>query len=223
MPDDTDQHWSVVKVLRTGGGSRPRVEQVQLEDQLAVLKDYSGCDPLFALILGRTLARRECDALTRLVSVDGVPGLIERRGSRALLMEWMPAVPFKYVQRDLQFWESFFSELEQRLASMHECGVAHCDLRGMNNVLLDEEGQPCIVDFVACFFDGPDWNLLWRAVFRRFCRADRKALIKLKYQVAPELLSEKEKMNLGHSSRVDRCARQVGILLRRLSRLLLTR
>ena len=155
MLGDTDQHWSVVKVLRTGGGSRPRVEQVRLGDQLAVLKDHSGCDPLFAMILGRTLARRECEALTRLVSVDGVPGLIERRGSRALLMEWMPAVPFKYVQRDLQFWESFFSELEQRLASMHERGVAHCDLRGMNNVLLDDKASPALLTLWPVFLTVP--------------------------------------------------------------------
>jgi hypothetical protein len=93
----------------------------------------------------------------------------------------------------------------------------------LNNVLLDETGQPCIVDFVACFFAGPSWNPLWRGLFRRFCRVDMDALNKLKYQVAPELLSEKEMMEIGHSGWLDRGARQLGILFRRLSRLLFTR
>ena len=223
MSDETDQRWTVVEVLRKGGSSRPRVEQVRLGDRQAVLKDHAGCDPLFALMLGPTLTRRECKALRKLASVKGVPGLIERCGSRALLMEWLPAIPFKYVQRDRKFWEGFFAELEHRLDTMHQHGVAHCDLRSLNNVLLDETGQPCIVDFVACFFAGPSWNPLWRGLFRRFCRVDMDALNKLKYQVAPELLSEKEMMEIGHSGWLDRGARQLGILFRRLSRLLFTR
>ena len=175
------------------------------------------------MLLGPILARRESKALRCLSSVDGVPLLIGRRGSRALLMEWFSAVPFKTLQRDTEFWKRYFIVLEQTLAAIHQSGVAHCDLRSLNNVLVNDHGEVFIVDFVACCFKGRRWNLLSRAVFRRFCRADRDAVLKLKQQVAPELLSDEQRNRLKHVGWFARGARNAGKLIRRLSRILLTR
>ena len=175
------------------------------------------------MLIGPILARRESKALTCLSSVDGVPLLIGRRGSRALLMEWFNAVPFKTLQRDTEFWKQFFITLEQTLAAIHQSGVAHCDLRSLNNVLVNEGGEVFIVDFVACCFEGRRWNLLSRAVFRRFCRVDRDAVLKLKQQVAPELLSDEQWNRIKHVGWFARGARNTGKLIRRLSRILLTR
>ncbi len=220
---DNIDRWTVVDTLREGGGTRARVLRVNLGDRHAVLKDHTGCDPLFSLLLGPILARRESKALKCLSSVDGVPLLIGRRGSRALLMEWFSATPFKTLQRDSDFWKRFFVTLEQRLAAIHQLGVAHCDLRSLNNVLVNEHGDVFIVDFVACCFEGRRWNLLSRAVFQRFCRADRDAVLKLKQQVAPELLSDEQRNRLKHVGWFARGARNAGKLIRRLSRMLLTR
>ena len=217
------QEWTVVQTLREGGGTRARVLRVTLGERDAVLKDHAGCDPLFSMLLGPILTRRECKALKYLSSVEGVPLLIGRRGSRALLMEWFSASPFKTLQRDTEFWKLFFVSLEQRLVAIHQAGVAHCDLRSLNNVLVSSSGEPCIVDFVACFFEGKRWNLLSRAVFRRFCRADDDAVLKLKQQVAPELLSDEQWSRIGHAGWFARGARNTGKLIRRLSRILFTR
>ena len=138
-------------------------------------------------------------------------------------MEWFSASPFKTLQRDSEFWKRFFVTLEQRLAAIHQLGVAHCDLRSLNNVLVNEHGDVFIVDFVACCFEGRRWNLLSRAVFRRFCLVDRDAVLKLKQQVAPELLSDEQRNRLKHVGWFARGARNAGKLIRRLSRMLLTR
>ena len=217
------QEWTVVQTIREGGGTRARVLRVNLGERDAVLKDHAGCDPLFSMFLGPILTRRECKALKSLSSVEGVPSLIGRRGSRALLMEWFSASPFKTLQRDTEFWKLFFVSLEQQLVEIHQAGVAHCDLRSLNNVLVNSSGEACIVDFVACFFEGQRWNLLSRAVFRRFCRADDDAVLKLKQQVAPELLSDEQRSRIGHVGWFARGARNTGKLIRRLSRILLTR
>ena len=138
-------------------------------------------------------------------------------------MEWFSAVPFKTLQRDTEFWNRYFIVLEQTLAAIHQSGVAHCDLRSLNNVLVNDRGEVFIVDFVACFFKGRRWNLLSRAVFRRFCRVDRDAVLKLKQQVAPELLSDEQWNRIKHVGWFARGARNTGKLIRRLSRILLTR
>ncbi len=67
---DNIDRWTVVDTLREGGGTRARVLRVNLGDRHAVLKDHAGCDPLFSLLLGPILARRECKALSYLSSVE---------------------------------------------------------------------------------------------------------------------------------------------------------
>ena len=77
----------VIQVLRDGGGSRPSVSHIHRDGDDQVLKDHAGCDPLFAALLGKLLARREARALLKLDSLAGVPRLLGQPGSRALYME----------------------------------------------------------------------------------------------------------------------------------------
>ena len=76
---DNIDRWTVFETIREGGGTRARVLRVKLGDRNAVLKDHAGCDPLFSMLIGPILARRESKALRCLSSVDGVPFLIGRR------------------------------------------------------------------------------------------------------------------------------------------------
>ena len=80
-----------------------------------------------------------------------------------------------------------------------------------------------MVDFVACCVEGRRWNQLSRAVCRLFCRVDRDAVLRLKQQVAPELLSDEQGNRIKHVGWFARGARNTGKLIRRLSRILLTR
>ena len=222
-PLELPADWLPVATLRTGGGTRPSVRRLTTPAGEVIVKDYAGADALFASLLGPLLAAREARALKRLAAVQGVPNLIERRGRRALVMQWLPAEPFKYVDRDEAFWAQFFEVLAVRVSQMHCAGVAHCDLRSLNNVLVSLDQEPCLVDFAACVFVPGRWNLPWRGVFARFCRADREALVKLKHRVAPALVSAEEKVLLAHRGLLARGARRLGQGMRWLSRALLTR
>jgi serine/threonine protein kinase len=209
-----------VEVLRRGGGSRPDVFRVRHGGSDAILKDQNGCDRAFARLLGPLLAWREARSLRKLNGLAGVPALLDRPDSRSVLMEYIPAVPITRASHP--DWPAFFSALNRLLDGMHELGVAHCDLRSPNNTLVSESGEPVLVDFVASVHRGRAWNPVGRWLFGVFCRVDRKAVIKLKSIVAPELISADERPQLEHRSPIHRALRRVGISIRNLTRRLFT-
>lgn len=211
-----------VRSYRHGGGSRPDVLVVRHQDGLAVLKDHNACDPGFARLIGPLLAWREGRALERLAGLTGIPRLLGRPDSRSLLMEYLDAEPA--IRRTVPVaWPEYFAALEQLVARMHEHGVAHCDLRSPPNMLVDAQGRPYLVDFVACVFQGRRWNVPARYLFERFREVDRAGIAKLKSRVAPALLTLGESALLDHKSVFARALRWMGARVRDLSRMLLTK
>jgi predicted Ser/Thr protein kinase len=213
----------VVEVLRRGSGTRPDVMHVSLDGFDAVLKDHNACDRRFGHWVGPLLARREGRALQMLDGVAGVPRLLARPDRRSLLMEHVRARPHRQLELDVDRWRRFFERLAAQVTRMHERGVAHCDLRSVNNVLVDDRERPWLVDFVACCFRGRRWNLVAGWVFRQFCRADWMALARLKARISIELLDDRDRRLLARSSLLDRGARRFGHWVRDVSRALMVR
>lgn len=203
-----------------GAGSRPAVWIVRAGDEEAVLKDYSRCDRLFAGLIGPLLVWRETTALARLDGTPGVPRLLRRLGPRAFLMQHLRGAD-KARKQPMTARPEFFERLRDLVDRIHARGVAHCDMRRSGNILVDAQGTPYLVDFVSCALLRPWWHPLgW--LFPLLCQADRDAIIKLKFRVAPELLSEVERGRLNHGL-VGRLARGFGALVRDIFRFLLVR
>ena len=221
MGNVADPH--VIQVLRDGGGSRANVLRIHRDGEDQVLKDHAGCDPLFAALLGKLLTRREARALLKLDSVAGVPRLLGQSGSRALYMEWLGGISIKEALAQETDWPKFLAELENIVSQIHAQGVAHCDLRGLSNVLVGPDETPYVIDFVSCFLAGSRWNFVRGWVFRRFCEADRQALLKLRQRVAPESMNTTDAELIMHSGFFNRAMRRVGQGIRKLSLWLLTR
>ena len=221
MGNVADRH--VIQVLRDGGGSRANVLRIHRDGEDQVLKDHAGCDPLFAALLGKLLTRREARALLKLDSVAGVPRLLGQPGSRAIYMEWLGGISIKEALAQETDWPRFLAELENTLREIHAQGVAHCDLRGLSNVLVGPDETPYVIDFVSCFLAGSRWNFVRGWVFRRFCEADRQALLKLRQRVAPESMNAADAESIAHAGVFNRAMRRVGQGIRKLSLWLLTR
>lgn len=212
---------------RRGGGSRPDVALVEYQGDKAVLKDHNACDRGFAFVLGPILARREARALRCLHDLAMVPCLRRRVERRALLMAHLDAQPAVSLQRDVpqtsEYWREFFVKLSATIEKMHRLGVAHCDLRSPHNVLIDADGQPVLVDFVACVFRGKSWNPLARWLFKQFVKLDQSAVIKLKQRLVPELVSDEDVHAMTRNDTIGTLARNFGVAVRNVSRLLFTR
>jgi tRNA A-37 threonylcarbamoyl transferase component Bud32 len=84
-----------------------------------------------------------------------------------------------------------FDRLARLLAAIHARGVAHIDLRKRDNILVQADGTPCIIDFNASFCFEPA-TLGARLLFPLLRRIDDSAVLKWKSRLAPELMTPAE-------------------------------
>lgn len=125
----------------------------------------------------RLALKREHRAYRRLAGVDGIPhchGLVD---GRWLILDFVPARPF----RDAAVEPVFFDRLLGVIRGMHERGVAHGDLKRKANLLVDESGDPLVLDFGAAVVRRPGFHPLNRRLFEFMRRTDLNAWVKLKY------------------------------------------
>jgi serine/threonine protein kinase len=85
----------------------------------------------------------------------------------------------------------FFRRLEEILTAIHQCGIAHGDIR-RRNILWRTDDQPVIIDFATAVRVTPGFAPVQRALFRLLRQADRFGLLRIRYQNVPETLTSEE-------------------------------
>jgi predicted Ser/Thr protein kinase len=145
-----------------------------------VRKDISG-RPAWARATGAGWSmRREAEALRALEGLNIAPRLLAWDGSRVLEMEFVAGERLPKRRDPVQPGPELFERLQTMLASMHQAGVAHGDLRRANIFWHPETGEARLIDFGAAWTlgDRPGW--LKRLAFRLAARVDRATLEKLR-------------------------------------------
>lgn len=206
------------QIYRQASNTRPEVSLIELDDgRRAVLKDFNQGHKWFGLLFGPLMIWREARALRRLDGVVGVPRLLARPNSRAVLIDFVAGETAKTMPKD-QLGQDFFDRVTKRVEAMHARGIAHCDLRSGGNTIIDNDHNPHFVDFVGHWQRGARWNLVWRWIFRKFCIADHIAVIRLKRRLAPALITpeDEQQLHLDRNHPLARGARFVGHGIRKI-------
>jgi hypothetical protein len=142
--------------------------------------------------LGRLLASREQWFMDRLAGIEGVPVPLGpvRVGSEsvptAVAHEWIEG--HALAEREwVDDW--FFPQLEAILDEAHRRGVAHVDLHKRENILVDQSGRPCLIDYQISFgipAESRLAQLLLGGVLRLLQRCDRYHLLKHRVKHRPD-------------------------------------
>lgn len=170
---------------------------LELDGQPAVVKDFSKRTWLYRKWIGPWLVDREARALESLAGIDGVPRLIQRLDSLALVMEYVEGTPCSHLEPG-ELEPEFFPRLERLLEEIHARGWVHADLRTAANVIRRPDGRPCLLDFAVAFSREGSLGPLRRSFFDVLVIADRTGMIRLKEQLAPELITDEEKGIMRH-------------------------
>jgi hypothetical protein len=150
--------------------------------------------------IGRLLAGRESHFYQRLADLAAVPnwlGIIDRPWI-GFAHEYAPGRPLSEM-RNQRVEGRFFEDLADLLSRMHERGIAYVDLHKPQNVLIDDDHRPHLIDFQISYdIDfGLKKALLPRFVrawaLRAAVRADWYHFLKHKQKFRPDLLSEPER------------------------------
>lgn len=179
---------------------------------------------------GRILAQRESHFYQRLADVSAVPqwmGMIQPPwvGFAHAYVVGRPMSDVPVARLDARF----FADLAQVLALLHDRGIAYVDLHKPQNVLIDDEGRPHLIDFQISYDidSGMKRWLLPRFVRRWFLRAavraDRYHLLKHKKFLRPDLLGAQESQEVERRAWFIRLHRRLVAPYRFVRRRLLSR
>jgi len=197
-------------VLRNPTNTRPILRVIDENRERAVVKDFSVNGFLYRNTAGRFLVWREKTAYEKLEGIKGVPIFYRSINGLAIVMEEIRGKNLKDVHKTTGIPEKFYADLYDLLNTIHEAGLAHCDLKRAPNIIAGDDGMPYIVDWSASISKREFRFFPLNLIFKRFVRDDLDAIIKLKLKYSPELVSQEEKdtyMNRGYIEKIIRILR----------------
>ena len=180
-----------IQIIRQGSWAKPDIKCVAYGDDRAVLKEFS--DKSWPVrLLGRRQVVLETRALRRLQGIAGIPKCYGEAGAFGILMEPIEGERItRWCRSERPEVGPMFEKLKRLLDQIHARGVAHIDLRKRDNILIQDDGRPCIIDFNASFCFDPA-GVGARFLFPILRRIDESAVLKWKSRLAPELLTPAE-------------------------------
>jgi tRNA A-37 threonylcarbamoyl transferase component Bud32 len=192
------------------------IESVEkaLRDDQALVKSYEGNQGiLFKLNLGdknylikranksnvflryfnqRTL-NRELEIYRKLKGIDGIPDCFGMTARGELILEYIEGQSYRDKQYELAGDESFFQKLLDLILNMHNEGVAHGDLKRKDNILVNKDNEPFLIDFgTGISIDKPKGQIK-RSIFRFLKSTDLNAWVKHKYNRNYDGISEDDR------------------------------
>jgi len=148
--------------------------------------------------LGRLLTGRELAIYRTLAGVQGVPRCLGSWGPTGMAHVFVEGHP---LQRREWVDDQFFTRLGCLLDELHQRGIAYVDLEKRENILIDAQGRPWLIDFQIAWWwtaDGeaygrrlqrwlPRW--LGRFILHKLQSADRYHLLKHHRRHRPDCLT----------------------------------
>ncbi len=159
-----------------------------------VVCKFNRVQPIFFIPmkwLGRRLARRENAMYARLADLPNVPAGCHTVTSYG--QEWPNAAAHEYVEGHPLRWDDrvddqFFETLFSTLREIHRRDIAYVDMNKWENIIVNEQGEPVLIDFqisVAINSNGP---LGW--LLRMLQKSDIYHLQKHARRIRPDLYAD---------------------------------
>lgn len=203
-------------VIRKPSNTRPILRVIEEDGKRAVVKDFSANGFIYRNIVGRFLVWREKKAYKKLQGIEGVPIFYRILNGLAVVIEEIQGKNFDAVQKTTNIPENFYSDLHALLKTIHEAGLAHCDLKRAPNIIVGNDWKPYLVDWSASISRDEFRFFPLSLIFKRFVKDDMNAIIKIKLKYSPETVTQEEKDTYMNRSLTERIIRYIRDNARRL-------
>ncbi|MBW1800220.1 MAG: hypothetical protein JRJ85_05760 [Deltaproteobacteria bacterium] len=196
-------------ILRGPSSTRPVIWHIEEDGVEALVKDFHSHGFLFRNTVGRFLIWRESKAYRRLKGLKGVPAFFGVIDGLALILEEIEGRNVELLERKTRLPVHFFEALRHLVEQVHSRGLVHCDLKRAPNIMIDRNGDPCIVDWSAAISKSEMRVFPLDRLYRRFIKDDFNAVIKLQLRHRPEALDDKTLKQYYYRSRAERLIRKI--------------
>ncbi|MFC1823774.1 hypothetical protein ACFL9T_13770 [Thermodesulfobacteriota bacterium] len=196
-------------ILREPSNTRPALWVVDEEGIRAVVKDYSVNGFMFRNTIGRFLVWRETKAYRKLKGMSGIPGFHRVVDGLALIIDELPGKNMEGLEGKEKLPPRFFLELRNLIANIHRRGLAHCDLKRAPNIIVGNDGKPCIIDWSAALSKQEFGLFPLNLIYQRFLQDDYNAVLKVQLRHCPESVSPEEKKRYDQRSAFEKMIRKI--------------
>jgi len=143
---------------------------------------------------GRLLHDHERSIYSRLAGVKGVPRWAGSLSETAYAIEYVDAAPLDHIPK-ADVPPALFDRLAELLRTIHERGVAYCDMNKRSNILVRAE-EVFLVDYQISFATRDEWPwplaAMVRSAVRHVQASDLYHLYKHKRRICPDALTPEE-------------------------------
>ena len=215
------KQWKVVKRITAEKAMKPDILIVKRGQQFLVAKDFRDKGWVTRYIWGPLNLMYEKSLLNKLEDVAGIPQIIGLEDYNCLLISCIKGDEIKKCSDLLS--ENFFDQLLKIADNLHSKGVLHLDLGHKSNIMVDQHGNPAIIDFNCSLFLPP--NSFFRPLIGLLAKVDRYSILRLKIKFRPQDASPAEKRGVENFLRLrklwifDRLLRKLTALNKKSSRL----
>lgn len=202
-----------VGILRQPTSTRPIIRLVEDNGIQGVVKDFSVNGFIYRNLIGRFLLWRECYIYQKLKGIKGIPTFYRKISGLAFVVSKVSGKDLGHLPEGESPSLEFFQKLIRLIQKCHQQGVAHCDLKRSSNILIDECGNPYIIDWAAAISEREFFLYPFCNIYKKFIDDDFKAVIKLKMSYCPQEITDEEKRYYPHrvfGERTIRAIRDIG-------------
>jgi predicted Ser/Thr protein kinase len=150
--------------------------------------------------LGRALIEHEISILRYLQQITGVPRLLGRYGKRGLIYKYIPGVS---LDQRPEIPDEFFDRLEELINQIHRRRVAYVDMNKQGNIILADNGHPCMIDFQISWHMPQQilgFRRIPRLILKILQREDKYHLLKHKRKLRRDLMDQEQIKNSRRTS-----------------------
>lgn len=178
-PTRAQLETAATRLLKNGGPTKADLLVVDAGAGPLVVKDFSR-KAWWMRGLGRLQVGRECRAYHWLGPAPGLAHLVGRIDAHALALEWIEGHELDHAPDRHERGAAYLAKLGEIVERLHARGLAHLDLRGRDNVMVDAEGRVRVLDLASAVWFRPG-SLAHRLLFPWFRKVDAAALLKWKW------------------------------------------
>ena len=167
-----------IRVVRQPTSTRPTIRLVEDNGIQGVVKDFSANGFIYRNIIGRFLLWRESRAYQRLKRIKGISVIYRKINSMALVISKVPGKDLEHLSEKERPDLEFFQKLTSLIQGCHRHGTVHCDLKRSSNIMIDEFGDPYMVDWAAAIASEEFSIYPLKKIYKKFIEDDFKAVTK---------------------------------------------
>jgi predicted Ser/Thr protein kinase len=173
-------------------GNQGRLFKIKTDEQAYLIKSANQ-NNWWSKSINRWSIKHEYKIYEELENLDGIPNCYGLTKDGSLVLEYIDGESYRSKQFELDGNDQFFDSLLELIKSMHDKGIAHGDLKRKDNLLVDKNLSPYLIDFGTALIKNNHSGIFKKIIFNFLQKTDLNAWVKHKYKRSYDKISDKDK------------------------------